>query len=485
MLWGRSHPENHPLYCGIIGRMENPNNDNLTLNSPEPNQSQGVNPGSVLGESASEQSGHPQESDSAPDSSLDETIPTRASPPPAEPSSEGEPVPNPFQRPSADNPVVEAAPILAEASIPADQPAKKSISWPMVTFLGLLVLVVIAVLSAFGGYRSGINLRTSAQSTQVVGQLDQQFVQAQQDMADKQFDRARQRLEYIIQNNPNYPGAAQVLAAVLVNMSTTATPTAAATPTLTPTPDTRNVDTLYTQAQQAMQNKDWSTAIDTLLALRKADPNNHTVDVDGMLFLAFRNRGKEKIIKTDLEGGLYDLSLAERFGPLDSEALGLQNWVRLYITGASFWDIDWKQVVYYFAQVGPAMPSLMDGSGMTASERYRVALFNYGNDLAADHQWCDAQQQYELSLSIGPDPTGKLQPALNEATQNCSGNSNQPPPPGGNPSEVAPTPPTSGEPTATLAPPPPAASPTSPPPPADTPPPPPADTPPPDATQAP
>jgi outer membrane protein assembly factor BamD (BamD/ComL family) len=446
--------------------MENSNQDNITPSSPDPIENQGADPIASAGETMPMRTIQPPASEPAQTGGLDESNPAGASPQPDDLLADGETIPAHVNPSPAASP---AEPVSLEPE-PA-QPSKKSISWPKVTILGVLALVLIAALSGFGGYRSGINLRTSAESTQVVGQLDEQFAQGKQDMADKQYDRARQRFEYIIQHNPNYPGAAQMLADVLVNMSTTATPTAAATPTVTPTPDTRAVDTLFSQAQQAMQQNNWSAAIDTLLALRKADPNNHPVDVDGMLYLAFRNRGKDKIIRTDLEGGLYDLSLAERFGPLDSEALGLRNWVRLYITGASFWDIDWKQAIYYFAQVGPAMPSLMDGSGMTASERYRIALIGYGDELAKDHQWCDAQQQYELSLSIGPDPKGHAGPALQEATNNCSGNSNQPPPSEGNPSEVPPTPPPSGEPTATLAPPPPAATATEqpPPPPVETP----------------
>ena len=461
---------------GIIGGMENSTLDHSTPPSPDPNENQAAGSISNAGETLPMRTNPPPVSEPAQTGSPEESNPTSASPQEDSPLTAGETIPvnaNPLFTPGP----VEKVSLDPEPEAPSNKPVKKSISWPKVTILGIVALVIIAALSGFGGYRSGINLRTSAESTQVIGQLDEQFAQGQQDMADKQYDRARQRFEYIIQHNPNYPRAAEMLADVLVNMNTTATPTVAATPTVTPTPDTRAVDTLFTQAQQAMQQNNWSSAIDTLLALRKADPNNHPVDVDGMLYLAFRNRGKDKIIKTDLEGGLYDLSLAERFGPLDTEALGLRNWVRLYITGASFWDIDWKQAIYYFAQVGPAMPSLMDASGMTASERYRIALIGYGDDLAKDHQWCDAQQQYELSLSIGPDPKGHAQPALEEATHNCSGNSNQPPPSGGSPSEVPPTPPSSGEPTATLAPPPPAATATEPPPP----PPPPAAT----ATEAP
>ena len=453
---------------GIIGRMENSTLDNMTPSSPDPNEHQGADPIPNAGETLPMRTNQPPASQPAQTSSPNEPNPTHTAPQVDDPLAAGETIPALVNPSFAPGPPDEVS-LKAEPAAPFNKPPKKSVSWPKVTILGILALVVIAALSGFGGYRTGINLRTSAESTQVIGQLDEQFAQGQQDMANKQYDRARQRFEYVIQHNPNYPRAAEMLADVLVNMNTTATPTVAATPTVTPTPDTRAVDTLFTQAQQAMQQNNWSTAIDTLLALRKADPNNHPVEVDGMLFLAFRNRGKDKIIRTDLEGGLYDLSLAERFGPLDTEAMGLRNWVRLYITGASFWDIDWKQAIVYFAQVGPAMPSLMDASGMTASERYRIALIGYGDDLAKDHQWCDAQQQYELALSIGPDPKGHAQPALDEATNNCSGNSNQPPPSGGNPSEVPPTPPPSGEPTATLAPPPPAPTATEPPPPAATP----------------
>jgi hypothetical protein len=64
---------------------------------------------------------------------------------------------------------------------------------------------------------------------------------------------------------------------------------------------------------------------------------------------------------------MYDMSLAEQFGPLDKEADTYRTWARLYITGASFWEIDWEQVINYFSQVYAAVPMLRDGSGVTAS----------------------------------------------------------------------------------------------------------------------
>ena len=300
---------------------------------------------------------------------------------------------------------------------------RKRPTWPLWTFLGILGLVAVAAISAFSGYRSGINLRTDAKETQVASEIQQQFDLAQQDIANKQYDRARQRLQYVIQLDPQFPGAAEKLSDVLLELNTTATPTAAPTPTLTPTPDTRGVDELFSQAQSSLANSDWSTTIDTLLTLRKNDPNYQTVAVDDMLFLALRNRGADKILKeADLEGGIYDLSLAERFGPLDTEAESYLTWARIYILGASFWQIDWKQAVYYFEQVAPQLPNLRDGSGMTATERYRKALIGYGDSLLQDDP-CAAVDQYQQALSLGSDPDAE--DGLNKAEKECSGNSDK------------------------------------------------------------
>ncbi len=212
------------------------------------------------------------------------------------------------------------------------------------------------------------------------------------------------------------------LAEVLTQLNTTATPTPQPTATLTPTPDNRSQQDLFSQAQQSLQNSNWNDTIDTLLALRKADPAFQVVAVDDMLYVALRNRGVDKILKDgDLEGGIYDLSLAEHFGPLDAEANSYRTWARVYILGASFWQIDWQQAINYFSQVAPAMPGMRDGSGMTSAERYRQALIGYGDQLAGEEEWCKAVDQYNTALTIGTDPN--LEDKLNEASSKCGGDS--------------------------------------------------------------
>lgn len=300
------------------------------------------------------------------------------------------------------------------------RPVRKWRSRLLISLLGVLALGLIGFISAYAGFRSGISLREDAESTQVSQVVQEQYELGVQEMGEGNYFRARQRFEYVIQLDPDYPGATEKLAEVLLELNTTATPTLVPTPTLAPTPDLRDIQELFDQGQSYIANGDWTNAIDTLLVLRKNDPNFKPVEVDGMLFIALRNRGADKIsLQADLEGGIYDLTLASRFGPLDSEAQSFLNWTSMYITGASFWGIDWEQAVNYFSQVAPQMPYLTDGSGWTASERLRTALFEYGNSLARSGSMCSAVAQYQGSLSIAYD--GQVEAALNEAAKACQG----------------------------------------------------------------
>lgn len=300
--------------------------------------------------------------------------------------------------------------------------------WIMWAVLAVGLLVLIAAGSGFAGYNSAIDQRKHSEATQAAGEATSQYILAQQDIARGNYDLARQRLEYIIQIDPNYPNASDQLAFVLTQQRITATSTFAPTPTLTPTPDYRGRDDLFTQAQNSLVGRDWTSAIDTLLLLRKNYPEYMAVQVDDMLFVALRNRGIDKIAtQHDLEGGNYDLTLAERFGPLDSEANNWREWADQYIRGASFWDVDWAQAVYYFSQLANAVPNLSDSSGWTASNRYMDALLGYGDWFASQEKWCDAQAQYDLYMSLLANP--QVEPTAVYAADKCTQGSAAPPAP--------------------------------------------------------
>ncbi|MBE9475479.1 MAG: hypothetical protein IMY85_11370, partial [Chloroflexi bacterium] len=119
---------------------------------------------------------------------------------------------------------------------PADGKGSKkgrSLSWPLLITISLAALLLIAATSAFGGYLSGINERTNYEITQVAQQVSEQYQLGLEDLEAKRYEMARQRFEYVIRLDPNYPGVTEQLALVLLEINTTATPTQVPTPTLT------------------------------------------------------------------------------------------------------------------------------------------------------------------------------------------------------------------------------------------------------------
>lgn len=291
---------------------------------------------------------------------------------------------------------------------------KKSSKWRsvLISILGFLLLVG---LGGFAGYSSGIGARTTAERAILAEQLAEQYSFALVDIQFGRYENAKQRLEFIIDKDPGFPGARDKLTEVLVLSSV---PTPLPTPTLTPTPDFSGAESAFARAQELIRAQDWAGALEALDTIRKLDPSYKAAQVDGMYYFALRNQGYDLITKQgNLEGGIYYLTLAERFGPLDNSASGLREGARAYITGASFWELNWEQAVTYFAQVATGWPSLWDGT-MTASQRYFIALTRYGDEFFERQQYCAAYEQYEAAGKYGT-LDGTSANNANQAYQQC------------------------------------------------------------------
>ena len=260
--------------------------------------------------------------------------------------------------------------------------------------LGLIVILVLAILA---GYSSGIGVRQENQSSVIIEQLGEQYQNTLIDIEFGRYEIAKQRLEWIIANDPTFPGAQEKLTEVLVLSNQ---PTLTITPSLTPTPDFTGAEQAYASAQQLIAAQDWPGAMGALDQMRKLDPNYQTSQVDGMYYFALRNYGYNLITQQgNLEGGIYHLTLAERFGPLDRDANGLREGARYYLIGASFWELNWQEAVNYFDQVYRGWSGLWDGT-MTSTERFWMASMRYGDELFGRGQYCDALGQYDNAQAI-------------------------------------------------------------------------------------
>jgi len=267
--------------------------------------------------------------------------------------------------------------------------------------LGIIILLVGSGAGWFLGSQEGQKLRNQEQYKVVLEIATTQFQLGVRELEEGRLANARKRFEYVIKIMPDFPGAQEKLTEVLIAQSIVNTPTPLSIPTLTPTPDFRGEQELFDQAWQFILNQDWDNAIYTLDLLRDKNLQFQPVEVDGMYYISLRNRGVRRILQEgSLEPGMYDLALSERFAPLDNDADGYRVWARYYLTGASYWGIDWSQVVSIFAQIYPSFPNFRDSSGMTAQERYRVGLLKWGDALALQEEYCLAQEKYEMSFMM-------------------------------------------------------------------------------------
>ncbi len=291
---------------------------------------------------------------------------------------------------------------VEEAPVKEAKKSKKKWVW-----LALLFALLVIGISVFLGYRNGVQRRIQNERSMLMEQISLQLDWAYRDIDAERYENAKTRLEYIIDKYPGFPGVDQLLVDVMMKMEApTPVPTVefiteTLEPEITPTVDTRAAEETFIQIEQNIANQDWDEAIKNIQALKESNYDYKTIAVDGYYFIALRNRGIQRIWAGELEQGMYDLSVAEQLGALDNVAAGARNWASLYMTGASYWDVNWSGAVEIFSQLYAQLPYFSDASGMSSAERYRIASYRLGDQYAAAGDYCTASSYYQQSLAVG------------------------------------------------------------------------------------
>ena len=238
-----------------------------------------------------------------------------------------------------------------------EEPVKKPrkvLRWAIVIG-GILLTLLLGAGGGYFGYLSAQSAQKLAYSESVTQLATEQFMLALKAQGEGRLELAIQHIEYVIQLDPNFPGAQDKLAEIMFALAVSKTPTPVIEiilPTITPspTPDFRGEEEIFNNARSLMENKEWVQTLQVLDTLRDKNLSYRAVEVDGMYYLALRHRGLLKVNSGELEGGLYDLALVERFGPLDVDAQGVRTWARLYLSGSRYWGVRWDKVVEAFAR---------------------------------------------------------------------------------------------------------------------------------------
>jgi hypothetical protein len=286
-------------------------------------------------------------------------------------------------------------------------------------------LLIVAFLTltigaaGIGGYLVGTNQGLDRKAENVKAVTDEQFALALEDLDAGRFDIARQRLEYISRLDPSYPQVAEHLAIALLALNA---PTATPIPQVTPTPNLAPIEDLVDLANIKIAEEDWTGAIEALLALRAKDPTYKPVEVDGLLFIALRNRGMLRITLGLMEEGLYDLSLASRFGPLDLNATHSKSLAEQYLLANSYYGLNWAMAAELFAQL------CIQGATSDSCYKYGFSSWSYGDLLYSLDDPCGAKEQYHQSLNTWDNP--EYYPTATKAAHACeTATAPAPPPP--------------------------------------------------------
>lgn len=297
-------------------------------------------------------------------------------------------------------------------SVIEDTSPGEPVSRSLLSRIGLvfgLVLIVVLGASAWAGYQSGVNQRAEqARATQTF-ELQQQFDLGVQDLAAQRYRLAADRFQYILDHNPQFPGAADKLRQAQAGLNATPIPTQPPAP---PTPEGKDPAKLFAVTKELIEDENWDAAIAEIAYLRSIDPDYEPLAVDNLLYMALRARGVARIQGEAMEAGIADLDYAATFRPLDDEARSYRAWARLYLAAKSYYGVDWQRSVEILSDLYLLAPNFKDTTRL-----YYQSLLGYAAQLAIAGDACAAAEQYAAAQQLVSDQ--QVADTLATAQVNC------------------------------------------------------------------
>jgi tetratricopeptide (TPR) repeat protein len=307
--------------------------------------------------------------------------------------------------------------------------------------IAICVILTALLVAGLGGAVAGQNERRLQATETTRADISLQYQLGLADLSAGNYTMAEQRFEWILQLDPQYPGAAERLAEARQAMSQGTLPPVTSTPSPLPPSDTASLDDLFAEAEQYVADRQWEAAISRLEAVQARDRTYREVDVKELLYQALSTLGLIYVRGDRLEEGVVLLEQARTIRPLDDQAEGELLLANLYITGLTYWNLNWPIAVDNLEAVYAVAPAYRD-----VFDRLVQAHVLFGDQLVEIGTPCEAAEQYEASLVYQFD--AEVNDKYEQAAYNCLNPSPTPtptqdfdgaPPPTGEP-EGTPTP---------------------------------------------
>ena len=149
----------------------------------------------------------------------------------------------------------------------------------------------------------------------------------------------------------------------------------------------------FATAEALIQQQQWAAAIEPLTRLRALDPQFQADRVAEWLYLAHYNLGTLYVTSGRVEEAVHEFERARDERPGDPEASRQVDMASLYVAAMAVWGKDWAAVIDYLEQLFTLSTDYLD-----VRTRLYQAYDTYGDQLAAQRDWCQAEKQYAVLM---------------------------------------------------------------------------------------
>lgn len=283
------------------------------------------------------------------------------------------------------------------------------------------LLIALYTVVAYVALESGRTLRTERLREEQATELANQLGHAREDISDGNFSLASRRLEWILEQDPDYPEARGLLddaREALTGRRELAQPSdseATATPRITPLAAGAGDAAAAAELQRLealVEAEAWNEAITALVSFQYNYPDYERRRTDELLHESYMAQGVELLYGDQVELGLYYLEQAQRLGDLPQDVRDQQEWAELYLAGIGYFGVNWEVSLFYFRDLCLAAPFFHDACG-----KLYEALVAYGDQYAAQQEWCPAEGLYDEAYRQNDSDT--LLSKLQNARQGC------------------------------------------------------------------
>jgi len=282
-------------------------------------------------------------------------------------------------------------------------------SRPLFRILGILFLGLAVLLGIYGtvfqvAWQRGQDLGEENAKSALEAEMASQLLYAEEDVTAGNITLAKRRLEWILEQDATYPAAVELRRQLLEAGDTHETPTPFPSPTSLPqiaatAPPGSEPAGELADLERIVGEEEWQEAVTAIISFQARFPDFQRRQTDTMLYNAYLNLGQNLLSSDQVELGLYYMTQAEKLGDLPSEAKDQQLWADIYLLGISYYGVDWSVAVYYFRDLCAAAPFFQN-----SCVKLHEALISYGDQYAANLDWCPAAELYVEAVQLNNEP---------------------------------------------------------------------------------